>query len=54
MDNIADEKLRAQTQPWRDTLIDWITEVIVGAFAFQDKKDFLLPNRYSEEKNYCK
>ncbi|KAG0152184.1 hypothetical protein CROQUDRAFT_71031 [Cronartium quercuum f. sp. fusiforme G11] len=46
MNNMVDKSLREQTKPWRENLIEWTIEIVVGAFKFQSPTSGLLQNRY--------
>jgi hypothetical protein len=42
--NLRDPKLNKLTQPWRDDLAKWVIEIVKGAYAYQYKDSYLLPN----------
>lgn len=53
MNNVKDVRLRECTMMWRMDLVNWITEIIVGAFGFQSPTNHLLLNRYGDDST-CK
>lgn len=42
--NLRDPKLRELTAPWREDLVNWVTEIVKGAYVYQYKDSYLLPN----------
>ncbi|KAI9614248.1 hypothetical protein H4Q26_009391 [Puccinia striiformis f. sp. tritici PST-130] len=42
--NLRDPRLRQLTAPWREDLAKWVIEIVKGAYAYQYKDSYLLPN----------
>ncbi|OAV90478.1 hypothetical protein PTTG_08754 [Puccinia triticina 1-1 BBBD Race 1] len=42
--NLRDPKLRELTEPWKEDLANWVTEIVKGAYVYQCKDTQLLPN----------